>query len=129
MTLQSPTATLIPLFSWVRISWSVGSEKLFGHVQKSQSSALKGMHTITGCAESNGETLRSQQNTSLIIYDQDLSVAISVSLGEVTTTLAKYWELGVPHRTKKRVRHNYSYICCGQTWDNGKSWNFGLSQD
>ena len=23
---------------------------------------------------------------------------------------AKYRELGVPHRTKKRVRHNYSYI-------------------
>ena len=31
-------------------------KKLFGHVQKSQSSALKGMQTITGYAESNGET-------------------------------------------------------------------------
>ena len=26
---------------------------------------------------------------------------------------AKYRELGVPHRTKKRVRHNYSYITSG----------------
>ena len=35
MTLRSPTATLIPLFSrahWVRISWSIGSEISFGHV-------------------------------------------------------------------------------------------------
>ena len=37
---------------------------------------------------------------------------------------AKYRELGVPHRTKKRVRHNYSYITSSLAFQ--KSWEVSL---
>ena len=72
-------------------------KKMFGHVQKSQKLGFKG--------HADNNRVRQKQWRDLKKPE-------------------KYRELGVPHRTKKRVRHNYSYITSSLAFQ--KSWEVSL---